>query len=68
MIGFEKSNLEQSIGIGNRINNITEELTILPKDSSDILNHLSDADCLLVKLGATVNKEIMDNAPNLKYI
>lgn len=66
MIGFEKSNLEQDYW--NRINNITEELTMLSKDSSDILNHLSTADCLLVKLGATVNKETMDNAPNLKYI
>ena len=66
MLGFEKSNLEQEYW--NRINNITEELSILPKDSSDILNHLSTADCLLVKLGATVNKETMDNAPNLKYI
>jgi len=66
MLGFEKSNLEQEYW--NRINNITEELSILPKDSSDILNHLSTADCLLVKLGAIVNKETMDNAPNLKYI
>ncbi len=66
MIGFAKSNLAQEYW--DKINTITEELVTLSKDSLDISNHLSTADCLLVKLGATVSKETMDNAPNMKYI
>jgi len=66
MIGFDKNDLEQEYW--DRINKITEELVMLAKDSPDILKHLSNTDCLLVKIGATVNKKTMDNAPNLKYI
>ena len=66
MIGFNKDDLAQEYW--GRIKNITGELVMLPKDSSDILTHLSATDCLLVKLGATIDKETMDNAPNLKYI
>lgn len=66
MIGIEKENLEQEYW--SRLNNIAEELVALPKNSSDASKHLSSADCLLVNLGATVNKETIDKAPNLKYI
>jgi len=66
MIGFEKDNLEQKYW--DRIKLVTEELITLPKESTNVMKHLSTADCLLVKLGATVDKETMNNAPRLKYI
>jgi len=66
LIGFEKNNLEQKYW--DRMNLITEGLVTLPKDSNDIPKHLSTSDCLLVKLGATVDKKTMDNASKLKYI
>lgn len=40
----------------------------IPKDSKDAPKHLSDADLLLVKLGATVDKAMLDIASKLKYI
>ena len=40
----------------------------LTKDSNEILEHLKDADCLLVGFGVKVDKNIIDNAPKLKYI
>ncbi len=66
MIGFDKGNLQQEHW--DRINKLAEELVTLPKDSSDVLKHLSTADCLLVKLGATVDRNLIDSIPNLKYV
>ncbi len=43
-------------------------MILLPKDSPDFNKHLKDSDCLLVRLGATVDKKMIDNAPKLKYI
>jgi len=51
-----------------RIDRLTEKKVLLPADSKNIQKHLSNTDCLLVSLGTTVDKGIIDRAPNLKYI
>lgn len=51
-----------------RLKNISEKIVLLPKDDWNKDANLSEADCLLVKLGATINKQIIDVAPRLKYI
>ncbi len=40
----------------------------LEKDDENIVNEVKDSDCLLVGFGVDVTKEIIDSAPNLKYI
>ncbi|MBI5123257.1 hypothetical protein HZA75_05360 [Candidatus Roizmanbacteria bacterium] len=52
----------------SRLNKIAETISFLPKDSSDIYTELKEADCLLVNQGMTVDKKIIDSAPNLKYV
>ncbi len=44
-----------------------EKVMVLPDDPA-LDTHLKDADCLLVRLGAKVGKEIINKAPKLKYI
>ena len=66
MIGFEADNLGTIEW--DRIKGLSDSYVIVPKDSEKIINELSDTDCLLVKLGATVDKKMMDVAPKLKYI
>lgn len=51
-----------------RIDSLTESKVILPKDDPKIKESLSDVDCLLVNFGIVVDKEMIDSAPNLKYI
>src|SRR3989338_9186882 len=51
------------------VNSFSEKRISLPKDSTEIKKHLSDTDCLLVNpFVFKVDKEIIDTAPNLKYI
>lgn len=52
----------------DRVNKLCEEKIILAADSPTLSQQLKNTDCLLVKLGAKVGKEIMDQAPHLKYI
>jgi len=66
MIGFEEGTLGSVEW--NRIKDLSESHVIVPKDSEKILGELVDADCLLVKLGASVDKQMMDAAPKLRYI
>lgn len=66
MLGYKSLDLPQSQW--NRINKLSQEKILLSKDSPEIEKHLSTADALLVKLGATVDKVMIDKAPNLKYI
>jgi lactate dehydrogenase-like 2-hydroxyacid dehydrogenase len=46
----------------------TEKRVSLLKDSPDTIKELSDTDCLLINFGIIVSKEMIDAAPNLKYI
>jgi D-3-phosphoglycerate dehydrogenase len=52
----------------NRINGLTERKVLAAKDSREITESLPEADGLLVKLGAQVDKLMIDRARNLKYI
>ncbi len=51
-----------------RIYNLTQEIVLTTSDNPNLNELLKDADCLLVKLGAKVDKAMIDKAPNLKYI
>jgi glycerate dehydrogenase len=51
-----------------RIDDLGEKKVFLPKDDPAIEQELKDADCLLVKLGAKVEKVLIDKSPKLKYI
>src|SRR5438128_1168408 len=49
------------------LDNLCEQRVLLSKDSDRASAELSDADCLLVWFNGA-NKELIDQAPNLKYI
>lgn len=66
MLGYEKTDLGEKEW--QRLKNISAEVVLLPSDSMDKVNNLRSADCLLVKLGATVDKQMIDSAPKLRYI
>ncbi len=51
-----------------RLGTLGQEVVMLPKESKDSAKHLVDTDCLLVRLGAIVDREMIDRAPKLKYI
>jgi len=66
MIGYEKDNIIEKEW--ERIETLCDELIIASNDSDEIEANLSGADCLLLKLGAGADKNMIDKAPNLKYI
>jgi len=66
MLDFNPSNLEQTYW--DRIDQLTQEKILIPRDSPEVPRHLATTDCLLVKLGAKVGKETIDSTPNLRYI
>ncbi len=66
LIGYAPSDLEQKEW--QRIKNFSQEALLLPKDAQGMNNNLKDTDCLLVKLGATIDKQMIDTTPMLKYI
>lgn len=51
-----------------KIDALTAERVNLPKNSSEIKKQLTKTDCLLVSFGINVDREVINNAPNLKYI
>lgn len=66
MLGFSKNDLGEKEW--ERINKLCIRKVLLPSDSPDIAKELANADCLTVRLGATVDKSMIDQAPNIKYI
>jgi len=52
----------------DRVDKLCDEKIILAADNPSLSQQLKNTDCLLVKLGAKVGKEIIDQAPQLKYI
>lgn len=66
MLGFSKNDLGKTEW--GRIDKLCHQKVLLPNNSPDIIKQLSDTDCLVVKLGAVVDKSMIDKAPNLKYI
>lgn len=65
-IGIDKSALDSAYW--QRIETSAEKIINLVKDSSEIKEQLVNTDCLLTGFGVTINKEIIENAPKLKYI
>ncbi len=51
-----------------RIDTLTEKRISLSKDDPQIKENLKDTECLLVSFLIDVTKEVIDAAPNLKYI
>ena len=51
-----------------RLEKISKKMVFLPKESQNILSELKDTDYLLVNQGMTVDKQMIDSSPNLKYI
>jgi glycerate dehydrogenase len=51
-----------------RIDKICKERILIPADDPGLESQLKDADCILVKLGATVGKDLIDKTPKLRYI
>ena len=66
MIGFSKADLGDKDW--KRLNKLSKSVFLIPKEDPKIPSHLSNTDCLLVKLGAAVDQSIIDKTPNLKYI
>ncbi len=66
MIGYSKGDL--GVQQEKRLSRLGQEIVMLSKDNKDIAKYLSTSDSLLVKLGASVDKSMIDKAPNLKYI
>ena len=65
-LGYNQEDLPQESW--HRIDSMSREKVLLPKDSPEISKHLANSDCLLLKLGAGADKRMIDNAPDLKYI
>ncbi|MCK5561958.1 MAG: hypothetical protein KAJ51_15270 [Thermoplasmata archaeon] len=66
MIGYDEKTFNQEQW--NRIDLMTNQRILLPKDSPEISEHLITTDCILVKLGATIDQNMIDSMPKLKYI
>jgi len=66
MVGFGTDDLGAKEW--ERVRQMSEAHILIPKDSEKITVELAETDCLLVKLGAAVDKKMMDSAPNLKFI
>ncbi len=66
MIGYGPDDLKPEEW--KKLDQLTEKKVLLPKGSSEISRYLPSTDCILVRLGTTIGKEIIDLAPNLKYI
>ena len=65
LLNFEEANLRPELW--NRIDHISKHRLLLPEAELSLKKNL-DADCLLLKLGMSANKELIKCMPNLKYI
>lgn len=65
-LNFEDANLKSEFW--KRIDKISKQKILLKADSPETKKHLKDADCLLLKLGMSADKTLIDSMPNLKYI
>jgi len=50
------------------VDQLTDHRLIVNKSNNDLASKLQTADCLLVGLGAKIGPELIDKAPNLRYI
>jgi len=66
LVGYNGNELDDAYW--KRIDALTKEKAFIPADDSKLNDQLKHADAVLVKLGGKVSKEMIDSAPNLKYI
>lgn len=66
LLGYTGKEMEEEYW--NKVDFVADKKVLLITDGASLDTHLKTTDCLLVKLGAKVGQEIMDKAPNLKYI
>ena len=52
----------------DKLNTLADQVVFIDKDDSSLMQQLADTECLLVNFGVTVSKEMINAAPNLKYI
>lgn len=65
VVGIQKPQLDNSTW--KSLNSLTEKIVLLSPDSKQITKELKNTDCLLVYFNKA-DKEMIDSAPNLKYI
>lgn len=51
-----------------KIDSFVSKRISLPKDSPEIIKEIADADCIFAAFGVPITKEMIDKAPNLKYV
>ncbi len=66
LLDFEKSILEREYL--DKLSKLAETVNIVEEKEENKLNKIKDADVLLIRLTTVINKNIIDNCPNLKYI
>lgn len=66
LLGYTKENL--GANEWKRLETFSEEIVLISKEDLQLLEKLKSTDCLLVKLGETVDKYLINASPNLKYI
>lgn len=65
-IGIAKSSIDQKYW--KRLDNFIEKKVFVEKDSAKLEKEIIDADCLFLAFATPVTKELIEKAPNLKYI
>lgn len=66
LLGYNGKEMEQVYW--DKMDKLTKEKVFLSSDDSNLNKHLEDADCLLVRLGAKVGKDMINKISGLKYI
>ena len=66
LIGITESSLDKKYW--KQLESSIEKKVFVEKDSADIQMEITDADCLLLAFATPITKELLDKAPNLKYI
>lgn len=66
LLGYSKDSFSEEEW--RRFDSLCEKKEFAMAEDPQLDKYLSDADCLLVKLGAAVDQKMIDAAPNLKYI
>jgi len=66
LIGITENSLEPKYW--KQLESSIENKVFVAKDSPDIEKEIKDADCLLLAFATSVTKELLDKAPNLKYV
>lgn len=52
----------------DKLSTLADQVVFIDKDDSSLMQQLADTECLLTNFGVIVSKEMINAAPNLKYI